>query len=310
MLRVEYGRYGGPEVLRLIDVPSGPLGHDQIRVRVKAASVNPVDWKIRSGVLKMMTGKVFPRGMGQDFAGIVEAVGPGAKRFKTDDQVFGAMELKDAATFAETIVTGEKTATLKPASLSYEEAATLGTVAQTAWLALVDVGRLQARRRVFVNGCLGSVGRCAVQIAVSRGAEVSGTCGKDVLAEAEALGVRSPIDYRSFDHRRSRGGFDLILDTAGTLSVRQCSSMLRVGGTAMHINPTVPKMVRVALSQRNKLVFLKTSSELLEKVGDLAARGSLTVPIGKRVSLQDAIASVTELERKGTPKGKLVIVPT
>ncbi len=86
MLRVEYGRYGGPEELHLVDVPPGPLGKDQIQVRVKAASVNPVDWKIRAGMLKIMTGRKFPRGMGEDYAGVVEAVGAEVTRFKVGDQ--------------------------------------------------------------------------------------------------------------------------------------------------------------------------------------------------------------------------------
>ena len=310
MLRVEYGRYGGPEELHLVDFPSGPFGKDQIRVRVKAASVNPVDWKIRSGTLKIMTGRKFPRGMGEDYAGVVEAVGAEVTRFKAGDQVFGAMHLKESASFAEVIVTPEDTATLKPTGLSFEEAAALPIVAQTAWLALVDVGQLQARQRVFVNGCLGSVGRCAVQIGRSRGVEVSGACSQSGFADAKALGVDNPIDYRRFDPRQFRGRFDIVLDTAGTLSPKQCSVMLRGKGVALHINNDFSKILRVALSARNKLVFLKTSSELLAKVSQMAADGNLTLPISKTAPLTGAIPALIELERTGTPKGKLVIVPT
>ncbi len=276
---------------------------------MRAASVNPVDWKIRAGALKMMTGKTFPRGMGEDYAGVVEAVGPDVKRFKVGDQVFGAMELKEAASFADTIVTAEHTATLMPSGLSFEKAATLPTVAQTAWLALVDVGRLEADQRVFVNGCLGSVGRCAVHIGRGLGAKVSGTCSQSGFAEAEALGVDGPIDYRGFDPKLLRGGFDVVLDTAGTLSTGQCSRMLRGSGVALHINPSFPKMLMVGLSRRNKLVFLKTSSELLARVGAMAAEGKLNLPIGKTVPLADAIQTVIELERTGHPKGKVVVIP-
>ncbi len=207
------------------------------------------------------------------------------------------------------IVTPEQTATLKPTALSFEEAATLAIVAQTAWLALVDVGQLQARQRILVNGCLGSVGRCAVQIGRWRGAEVSGTCSQGGFVDAKALGVESPIDYRRFDPRQFRGRFDIVLDTAGTLSPRQCSGMLRGKGIALHINPNFSKVLRVALSPRNKLVFLKTSSELLAKVSQMAADGILTVPISKTVPLTDAIPALIELEQTGTHKGKVVIVP-
>lgn len=309
MRGITYDRYGGPEELRLaplrLEAPTG----DQVRVRVHAASVNPVDWKIRAGELKMMTGSKFPRGMGEDFAGVVEAVGPGVTRFKVGDEVFGAKELKDAGSFADALVTPERTVALKPAGLSFEAAATLPTVAQTAWLALVDTAQLKPGQRVLVNGCLGSVGRCAVQIARHLKADVSGTCGAAGLAEARSLGVANPIDYARFRPDEHRGRFDAILDASGNLTVAQCSRMLRGGGIAMHINPTFGKMLRTMISPRNKLVFLKTSAALLEQIAALAAEGRITLPIGKTVPLDGAIPAITDLERTGLPKGKVVIAP-
>ena len=207
----------------IVDVPVGRPEKDQVRVRVEAASVNPVDWKIREGALKMMTGSKFPRGMGQDFAGIVEAVGPEVRRVKVGDEVFGAMEMKDAAAFSEVIVTPERTMTVLPNGLALDQAAALGTVGQTAWTAIVDVGKVKAGQRILVNGCLGGVGRCAVQIARMLGAEVSGTCDASGIDEARRLGVGDPADYRGFDANRSAGRFDIVLDTAGNLTVAQCS---------------------------------------------------------------------------------------
>ena len=122
MKRVQYHRYGGPEELRLEEVGLPEPGHGQIRVRIKAAAANPMDWKIRNGEMKMMTGWRFPRGLGHDFAGVVEAVGPQGTRFKVGDEVFGATGLKESGTFAEALVTEDKTVFLKPRSLSFEEA--------------------------------------------------------------------------------------------------------------------------------------------------------------------------------------------
>ena len=130
-----------------------------------------MDWKIRKGEMKMMTGRKFPRGLGHDFAGVVEAVGPNVTRFKVGDEVFGAPGLKESGTFAEALVTEEKTVFLKPQSLSFEEAAALPIVSATAWNALVDKAKLQAGQRVFITGCLGGVGRVAAQIARMRGAK-------------------------------------------------------------------------------------------------------------------------------------------
>ena len=309
MLRIYFNRYGGPEELHLSEVALAAPAKDQSRVRLQAASVHPVDWKFREGVLKMMTGSKFPKGMGQDFAGVVDAVGSEVKRFKPGDEVFGVMDMKQAAAFAEVLLTGESTAVLRPRALPVEQAAAVATVGQTAWLALVDTGHLQAGQRVFVNGCLGSVGRCAVQICRMFGAHVSGTCSQDGLAEAKAMGVEQPVDYRRFQPEAYRGKFDLILDASGNLSTGQCSLMLRGKGLAMHINATFPKMLRVMFARHNKLVFLKRDPALLQKVSDAAAQGKLTLPIGKTVPLSAAIAAVTELETKGTPKGKVIITP-
>lgn len=190
MKRVQYHRYGGPEELRVEEVALPEPGDGQIRVRVRAAAANPMDWKIRKGEMKMMTGRRFPRGLGHDFAGVVEAVGPNVTRFKPGDEVFGATGLKESGTFAEALVTEDKTVFLKPQSLSFEEAAALPIVSATAWTALIDKARLQAGQRVFITGCLGGVGRIAARIATMRGAEIAGSCSASWRDEALALGVR------------------------------------------------------------------------------------------------------------------------
>jgi NADPH:quinone reductase-like Zn-dependent oxidoreductase len=125
--------------------------------------------------MKMMTGWRFPRGLGHDFAGVVEAMGPQVRRSKVRDQVFGATGLKESGTFAEALATEEKTVFLKPRSLSFEEAAVLPIVSATAWTALIDKAKLRVRQRIFITGCLGAVGRVAVQIARMRDAEIAGS---------------------------------------------------------------------------------------------------------------------------------------
>ncbi len=152
MKRLQYHRYGGPDELRIDEVALPEPGSGQIRVRIRAAAANPMDWKIRNGELKMMTGRKFPRGLGHDFAGVVEAVGPDVTRFKAGDEVFGATGLKEAGAFAEALVAEEKTVFLKPQSLSFEEAAALPIVSATAWIALIDKAKLRAGQGVFIAG--------------------------------------------------------------------------------------------------------------------------------------------------------------
>ena len=310
MKRVQYHRYGGPEVLSVEEFALAAPGRGQIRVRIRAAAANPMDWKIRKGEMKMMTGRKFPRGLGHDFAGVVEAVGPNVTRFKVGDEVFGATGLKESGTFAEALVTEDKTVFLKPQSLSFEEAAALPIVSATAWNALIDKAKLQAGQRVFISGCLGGVGRVAAQIAGIRGAEIVGSCSASRRDEALALGVGEVVDYRAFDIAPYRHRFDVVFDTAGVLSLSQCGAMLKHRGMSLHIVPTPAKLIGCLLPSRHHLVFGNPTPQCMAGITEAVERGKLVPAIGRIAPLSEAISAVVELETTGLPKGKLVIVPT
>ena len=227
MKRIQYLHYGGPEELRMDEVKSPDVGQGQIRVQVRAASVNPMDWKIRRGEMKALSGFRFPRGLGHDFAGVVEAVGSGVERLKVGDAVFGVTSLRQAGAFAEYVVTDEKNVGLKPPSISFEHVAALTVVGITAWNALVVKAKLKADQLVFISGCLGGVGRAAVQIARMRGANVIGSCSASRREEALALGVGEVVDYRAFNSAAYQSRFDVVFDTASALSLSQCGMMLK-----------------------------------------------------------------------------------
>ena len=310
MKRVQYRRYGGPDELRLDEVRQPDAERGQIRVQVKAAAANPMDWKIRRGEMKMLSGSRFPRGLGHDFAGVVEAVGPGVERLKVGDGVQGATTIRQAGTFAEHVVADEKNVWLKPPSISFEQAAALTLVSVTAWLALMAKARLRAGQSVFITGCMGGVGRSAVQLARMRGAEVAGSCSASEREEAQALGVSEVADYRAFDITAYRHRFDVVFDAAGALSLGQCSAMLKRRGKSLHIVPTPAKMIGCLLSSRHHLVFANPTPQALAGITAAAEQGKLVPAIGRVVPLSEAIPAVVELERTGLPKGKLVIVPT
>ncbi len=310
MNRVQYHRYGGPEVLKLEEFVLPALDRGQIRVRIKAAAANPMDWKIRKGELKMMTGRKFPRGLGHDFAGIVEAVGPGVERFEIGDEVFGATGLKESGTFAGALVTEAETVFFKPRSLSFEAAAALPVVSMTAWNALINKAQLQAGQRVFITGCLGGVGRVAVQIASLRGVEIAGSCRASRRDEALSLGVGEVVDYHAFDIEPYRRRFDVVFDTAGVLSLGQCSAMLKRRGMSLHIVPTPIKMLCSLLPTRHHVVFGNPTPQTMAGIAEAVERGQLAPAIGRVVPLSEAIPAIVELEATGSPKGKLVIVPT
>ncbi|WP_445517057.1 NADP-dependent oxidoreductase [Streptomyces sp. NEAU-174] len=304
--RIQYHQYGGPEVLRLEDFEPAPPGPGEVLVRVRAAAANPMDWKIRSGAMKMLTGRRFPRGLGHDFAGVVEAVGDGVTRLGVGDEVLGGAPLKTAGAFAELVVVEAKGVVKKPAELSFEDAAAIPTVGITAFQALADLGKPQPGQAVFVHGCLGGVGRAAVQMASAHGASVGGSCRATATHDARDLGV-APIVEFDFDPTALSGRFDIVLDTAGTLPVKAAQTLLKPGGRIIDITPTPAKFARSALPGPFKVLIAQAVTEDLEEVARAAGQGTLRLPIARTVPLTQAIAALTEFERGMTKGGKLVI---
>ncbi|MGW5444468.1 NADP-dependent oxidoreductase [Streptomyces asiaticus] len=304
--RIQYHQYGGPEVLRLEDFEPAPPGPGEVLVRVRAAAANPMDWKVRSGAMKMLTGRRFPRGLGHDFAGVVEAVGDGVTRLGVGDEVLGGAPLKTAGAFAELVVVEAKGVVKKPADLSFEDAAAIPTVGITAFQALADLGKPQPGQAVFVHGCLGGVGRAAVQMASAHGSSVGGSCRATATHDARDLGV-APIVEFDFDPTALSGRFDIVLDTAGTLPVKAAQTLLKPGGRIIDITPTPAKFARSALPGPFKVLIAQAVTEDLEEVARAAGQGTLRLPIARTVPLTQAIAALTEFERGMTKGGKLVI---
>jgi NADPH:quinone reductase-like Zn-dependent oxidoreductase len=307
--RIQYHQYGGPEVLRLEDFEPAPPGPGEVLVRVKAAAANAVDWKIRSGEMKIMTGRKFPRGVGLDFAGVVEAVGDGVTQLGVGDEVLGAAGLKASGAFAEMVLADAKAVAKKPAELSWEDAAALPVVGVTAYQAIVTKGRLRAGQAVFVNGCLGGVGRSAVQIALMRGVSVGGSCRDTATQDARDLGI-DPIVGFDFDATRLAGRFDVVFDTAGALPIKAAQTLLKPGGRIFDIVPTPAKFARSILPGPYHALMGKPVTKDLEAIAQAAGQGTLRLPIARTVPFSDSIAALTELETNHTPKGGKLIITT
>jgi len=309
MKRIQYHQYGGPEVMRLEEFEPARPGPGQILVRVKAAAANPMDWKIRSGEMKIMTGRKFPRGLGHDFAGVVTAPGDGVTRLAVGDEVLGGAGLKAAGAFAELVVANENAIVKKPANLSWAEAAALPIVGVTAFQAMLGKGEVRAGQAVFIHGCLGGVGRSAAQIALAHGASVGGSCRTPADGEAHDLGI-TPVVGFDCDAQALAGRFDVVFDTAGTLPIEAARAMLRPGGRIIDITPTPAKFVRSVLPGPFRVLIGKADVENLDAVAQAAGAGTLRLPIARTVPLVDAIPALTELERDRTPKGGKLVITT
>jgi NADPH:quinone reductase-like Zn-dependent oxidoreductase len=309
MQKIEYDKYGGPELMRLEEVEPPVPGKGRLLVRVRAAAANPMDWKIRNGAVKIMTGRRFPRGLGHDFAGTVVAVGAGVTRFGPGDDVFGAMSMKDSGAFAEMVAADENQVVKKPAGLSYEDAAVLPTVGVTALQSVIGKRGLRAGQSVFINGCLGGVGRAAAQIVLMHGASAAGSCRDTASAAARALGI-DPVVGFEFDPDGLKNRFDIVFDTVGTMPFSTARTLLKPGGRIVDINMTPAKLPRAVFSPAFQAVNAKYTREALESVSEAAAQGKLAIPVARTVPLSQAIGALTELESTHTPRGgKLVIVP-
>jgi NADPH:quinone reductase-like Zn-dependent oxidoreductase len=244
MKRIQHHAYGGPETMQLEDFELETPGEGQVAVKVQFAAINPIDWKVRNGYLKMVTGKAFPRAMGSDFSGTVISVGPGVTRVKPGDAVFGLARIKESGALGSAVVTNETFLAKKPEALSFEDAACLGTPGVTAWNGLVDKAGLKAGQQVFVNGCTGAVGAAALQIARMLGAMVSGSCSAGAMQRARDLGVQTVFDYRQTDLSTIGERFDVVYDTAGTMATAVGLGLVRKDGVFLDIDPTPVKFLR------------------------------------------------------------------
>ncbi|CCF96774.1 NAD(P)-dependent alcohol dehydrogenase [Ralstonia solanacearum] len=296
MQRIQYVQYGDPELMRLEDFALTEPGKGEVAVKVKFAAINPIDWKVRNGYLKMVTGKAFPRAMGSDFSGIVIAIGPGVTRFKPGDAVFGLARIKESGALGQAVVTNETFLAKKPDNVSFEDAACLGTPGVTAWNGLVDKAKLTAGKRVFVNGCAGAVGEATVQLARMLGATVAGSCSAGGMERARSLGVEVVFDYRTTDLSKLGKRFDVVYDTAATMTTETGLGLLDPGGVFLDINPTPGKFIRSIFNHRLKPIVCTPRADILDGLARTAKEGKLRLLVAESVPLSEAIRLVTALE--------------
>lgn len=306
MERLEYDRAGGPEVVRLRPFKPRNLDASEVLVRVAAASINPLDWKIRSGAVKMI-GSKFPRAMGLDFSGIVEVAGPAVSRFQPGDEVIGSVSYKVGGAFATHVISSQEYLVRKPANLSFAESACLPVAGVTAWVGLVQYGHLKPGERVFINGAMGAVGQAAVTIARGMGAIVVGRVGPRSMDEAQLLGLGSTLDYTKPLPHSLDGTFDVVFDCHGSLSVSEEERLRKPSGRIVDAVPSPSKILRALFSRSRKVILIDPKAQILQSVADLAADGKLAVPVARTISLSEAPSVMAALERGERIDGKAVI---
>jgi len=301
--------WGGPEQLRLEEIPRPEAGEGELLVRVAAAGINPVDWKTRrNGGLMKSRGIEPPVILGWDISGTVEAVGVGAEGFAVGDEVFGLGKFPKAlGGYAEYVTVPAADVAIKPGNISHVEAASLPLAALTAHQAF-ELGGLSAGQLVLVQAAAGGVGSIAVQLAKARGARVAGTAGTANQELLRDLGVDIPIDYTTTDFADAVSDVDVVLESQGG-DVRQRSwSVLRPGGVMVSILGPLPPEDAEAHGVRGVHMLVRPDGAQMAEIAELVATGKLRAIVHETFPFERA-ADAHRLAEVGHATGKLVLVP-
>jgi NADPH:quinone reductase-like Zn-dependent oxidoreductase len=315
-----YTSYGSPDVVRVADVEKPVPKEDEVLIKVRMASINPLDWRLIKGEPRVL--RIMPRLLkmpigrpGVDAAGVVEAVGGKVTQFKPGDEVFGACR----GALAEYACTRASGLAKKPEEVTFEQAASVNVAGLTALQGLRNHGKIQPGNKVLINGAAGGVGTFAVQIAKSFGADVTGVCSTRNLDLVRSIGADEVIDYTQQDFTTSNQRYDLILDCVGNHSFSECRRVLKPDGRCVMIGGPhdvsvtglLASMIKTLLlsavvSQKAVMFIAKSSRDDLTFLGELIATGKLKPVIDRRYSLSEAGEALRYLE-EGHARGKVII---
>jgi NADPH:quinone reductase-like Zn-dependent oxidoreductase len=303
MRLIQVYRYGGPEQLKLEAKPRPEPSSGEVLLRVHAAGVNPLDWKIRLGLLKEFQPVTFPYTPGIEVAGAVEAVGPGVTAFEIGQAVYGQIA---RGAYAEYLTVPAEALALKPETVSFAEAVTVPVGATAAWRALFEHGGLTAGQRVLIQGAAGGVGLFAVQLAKWKGAQVIGTTSTANLDFVRELGADTVVDYTTTPVESVIQDVDLVLDGVGGETLISSLAATRRGGTLISIAGLPPQEEALARGVRAAFIRNQYSRELLLTLTRLIDEGRLKVTAGKTFSMSE-VQLAHEYSRGGHGRGRIVL---
>ena len=309
MKKVIYNRYGNAEVLQLIETPVPAIPENGILVKIKAVSINPLDWKIFKGEEKLMSGSKFPKGIGIDFSGIIEKTGSNSS-FKKGDEVFGLLGAFKGDALAEYLVVKESDIAIKPANISFEQAAASPVVGASALQILNTLASVKNGTRLLINGATGGIGMFLTQLAKKRGAVVTAVTSSKGGVLAKKWGADEVIDYKAQNILATDRRFDVVADLSGKLSFNNAKRLLNAGATFI---TTIPGLKTIAGSFLNnlfsatkyKVLILKPTNSSLKSLGGFIEDG-LDIVVEKVYPITAVKAAYKEIA-KGGIIGKAVI---
>ncbi len=300
MKTAQFHDYGPPENLVTETVPRPEPKAGEVLIRVHAAGVNPVDWKVRKGLIK--ASRPLPFNPGLDLAGVVEALGEGVDTFRVGQAVFG----RGAAAYAEYAVAPAGNIAPMPANIAFDQAAAIPIGACTAWRGIFDVGGLEAGQRLLVHGAAGGVGLFAVQFGRWKGAHVAGTTSTANVDFVRSLGAETVIDYTSTPFESVVSDVDVVLDTVGGQIQERSWQVMRPGGILVETAGQAPKETAEQHGVRASNVQSNVATDLLEQISRLIESGVVKPVVGKVFPLEQA-ARAHALSETGHGHGRIVL---
>jgi len=309
MKAVRYYEYGGPEVLRYEDAPRPTPGPGELLIRVRATSVNPIDWKLRAGYLKDYMPLTFPVIPGRDLSGVIEERGRGVDLFRRGDEVYAMTDGARGGTYAEYAIAKETDAALKPTAIDHTHAASIPLAALTAWQALFEKAKLARGQKVLIHAAAGGVGGFAVQFAKWKGAQVIGTSSAKNEGLVLQLGADAVIDYEKVRFEDVIPDADVVLDTIGGDTQERSWRALKKGGILVALAQPPSGEQAAKFGVRAEMVSARPSGTQLSEIAKLVDTGFVKPIVGNTLSLRDA-SRAHELSASTHSRGKIVLINT
>lgn len=311
MKAVVFDRYGSVEVLQYQELSKPKIKPDQLLVRVRASSINPVDWKIRQGHLQLLSGFNFPRIVGSDISGVVVEIGWEVTKFQPGDEVYTFLNPLTGGACAEYCAVPESAAAIKPQNITHTEAATVPIAGLTALQALRDLGEIQAGKKVLINGASGGVGIFAVQIAKAMNALVTGVCSAKNRDFVNNLGADFVLDYAEVDFTKQTEKYDIILDAVGKKTFAECENVLETDGVYISTLPSFDNLAPMFLSwfmpgKKAKSIVANANNSDLGVLRELIESGKVEPIVDRTYSLPE-VAAAHAYSETGRAVGKIAI---
>jgi len=305
MKKIIYNKFGGPEVLQIAEVPIPAVKATNVLIKVKAVSINPLDWKIRNGEMKLMSGSKLPKGIGIDFSGIVTETGTAVTQYNEGDEVFGILDVFKGEAIAEYIVASDKDIAIKPSNISFEQAAAMPVVGSAALQIFNTLVSLNNGTEILINGASGGIGMLAVQIAKMKGALVTAVVGNSGVQAAKDWGADIVVNYNNEDVLKRSKQYDVVIDLSGKMPFSNAKQIMKHSSTYVHTAPGPKEIIssfftNLFSSRKYKLLMLKPSPEYLTELSGSVENG-IKIVVGKVYPFQSFEKAYTEV-----PNGKFI----